>query len=186
MEPLEFFRMHPELAIAFSGGVDSAYLLYLSAKYAKRVHAYYVKTEFQPEFELKDAIRIAEYCQVPLTVLSLSQLAQPEIRQNDPLRCYYCKKRIFVAIQAAASADGFSLLADGTNADDKEEDRPGFRALRELQVCSPLREFGYSKDLIRKYSAQAGLFTHDKAAYACLATRVPTGEEITGDKLRTC
>lgn len=88
------------------------------------------------------------------------------------------------AIWEAAQADGFPLLADGTNADDLEDDRPGFWALRELGVCSPLRELGLSKMQIRKASKEAGLFTHDKPAYACLATRISTGETITLEKLQ--
>ena len=80
-------------------------------------------------------------------------------------------------------ADGFSLLCDGTNADDREDDRPGFRALKELQIRSPLRECGITKAELRRLSKEAGLFTHDKAAYACLATRIPTGEEITAEAL---
>ena len=85
---------------------------------------------------------------------------------------------------AAAKADGFSVLLDGTNASDDASDRPGMRALSELSVGSPLRECGLSKEEIRRLSKEAGLFTHDKPAYACLATRIPTGETITEEKLR--
>ena len=91
---------------------------------------------------------------------------------------------IFEAIAAAAQADGFSLLIDGTNASDEASDRPGMRALRELAVRSPLRECGLTKSEIRERSKAAGLFTHDKPAYACLATRIPTGEPITLEKLQ--
>ena len=184
MDFVSYFRNNPKIAIAFSGGVDSAYLLYLASKYAKEVHAYYVKTEFQPDFELKDAKQLADHCGVPLTVLPLSQLSQAEICANNGQRCYYCKRRILTAIAEAAQTDGFHLLADGSNADDREDDRPGFRALRELGVCSPLRELELSKLQIRKASKEAGLFTHDKPAYACLATRISTGEAITLEKLQ--
>ncbi len=183
MDLQAFFRKNPKVAIAFSGGVDSAYLLYAGATYGERVIAYFVKSQFQPQFELYHAKRLCAELSVELKILSLDQLTDPLIRANDPLRCYYCKKRIFSAIQEAALSDGFPLLCDGTNADDKEEDRPGFQALRELEVRSPLRECGLSKDEIRRLSKEAGLFTHDKAAYACLATRIPTGEELSAEKL---
>lgn len=179
-----FFKENPKVAIAFSGGVDSAYLLYMGATYGKAVKAYMVKSQFQPQFELDHARKLCKELSVELTVIPLDQLADPMIRRNDPQRCYYCKKRIFTAIQAAAVRDGFPVLCDGTNADDRMEDRPGFRALQELQVRSPLRECGLCKTQIRRLSQEAGLFTHDKAAYACLATRIPTGEALTEEKLR--
>ena len=180
-----FFRENPKVAIAFSGGADSAYLLYTAATYGKEVKAYYVKSQFQPKFELDHARKLCEELSVDLTVLNLDQLAEPNIRKNDPLRCYYCKKRIFSAILKSAEKDGFSILCDGTNADDREDDRPGFRALKELEIRSPLRECNITKSELRKLSKEAGLFTHDKAAYACLATRIPTGEEITEEALKT-
>ncbi len=184
MDLQTFFRENPRVAIAFSGGVDSAYLLYMGAKYGQNVKAYFVKSQFQPQFELDHAGKLCEELSVDLTVLTLDQLADLMIRQNDPLRCYYCKKRIFSAIREAAIKDGYSILCDGTNADDREDDRPGFRALRELDVRSPLRECGITKAELRRLSKEAGLFTHDKAAYACLATRIPTGEDITEEALR--
>jgi len=111
-------------------------------------------------------------------------LCKPEVVQNPADRCYHCKRVLFETILRAAHADGFSVLLDGTNASDDASDRPGMRALWELQVRSPLRECGLTKTEIRSLSAQAGLFTHDKPAYACLATRIPTGEPITPEKLR--
>ncbi|MBQ2444918.1 MAG: ATP-dependent sacrificial sulfur transferase LarE [Oscillospiraceae bacterium] len=183
MDITTFFRQHPHIAIALSGGVDSAYLLYLASRHAKTVHAYYVDTEFQPAFEREDAEKIAAFCSVPLTVLPLSQLCCPEIQRNDARRCYHCKRRILSAIQAAAIQDGFHLLADGSNADDREDDRPGFQALQELHVCSPLRQAGLTKVMIRQGAREAGLFTHDKPAYACLATRIQEGEPLTAEKL---
>lgn len=179
----EFFERHPKAAIAFSGGVDSAYLLYAAGKYADKVRAYYVKSEFQPQFELDDAVRLANELGAEMKVLTLNVLSVPCVSANPSDRCYYCKKAIFGAITAAAAEDGFSVLLDGTNASDDAGDRPGMRALEELSVLSPLRECGLTKSQIRKLSKEAGLFTWDKPAYACLATRIPTGEEITADKL---
>lgn len=185
MELKQFFEENPSVAIAFSGGVDSAYLLYAGAKYGARVKAYYVKTAFQPQFELADACHLADSLQVPMEILELNVLDCESIVSNPPDRCYHCKKRIFSRILEAAEKDGFRLLLDGTNASDEASDRPGMRALRELSVRSPLRECGLTKAEIRRLSKEAGLFTHDKPAYACLATRIPTGETITLEKLGT-
>lgn len=179
-----FFQDNPQAALAFSGGVDSAYLLYAARQYAQRVRAYYVKSPFQPRFELDDARRLALGLGAELRVLELDVLADPAVAANPPDRCYHCKRRIFSAVAQAAGEDGFSLLLDGTNASDDAEDRPGMRALRELSVRSPLRECGLTKGEIRHLSKEAGLFTWDKPAYACLATRVPAGEAITVEKLQ--
>lgn len=179
----DFFTECPETAIAFSGGVDSAYLLYAALKYGKRTCAYYVKTEFQPGFELEDGKRLARELGGRLQVLEEKVLSDKGIRENPPDRCYYCKRRIFQRILAAAGKDGFPVLLDGTNASDDAGDRPGMRALAELSVRSPLRECGLTKTEIRRLSREAGLFTWDKPAYACLATRIPAGQEITAEKL---
>ncbi len=179
----EFFHQNPEAALAFSGGVDSAYLLWAAARYARRVRAYFVNSAFQPAFELADARRLAGELGADLRVLEPDVLADAEIAANAGDRCYHCKKRIFTAIAQAARSDGFSLLLDGTNASDDAGDRPGMRALGELGVRSPLRECGLAKPEIRRLSREAGLFTWDKPAYACLATRIPTGEPITAADL---
>jgi len=179
----DFFREHPKAALAFSGGVDSAYLLYAARRCGADVRAYYVKSAFQPQFELDDALRLAQSIGAEVRVLSVDVLAAPEVAANPAERCYYCKRRIFSTILAAAAADGYTVLLDGTNASDEVSDRPGMRALRELSVYSPLRLCGLTKATIRELSREAGLFTWDKPAYACLATRVPTGEPITAEKL---
>lgn len=179
----QFFEENEEVAIAFSGGVDSAYLLYAAVTWAKRVHAYYVKTVFQPEFEFCDAKRLVTELSAEWSVLQPDIFRCKEIVQNPKNRCYYCKTLLMTEIIRAASQDGFSLIADGTNASDDISDRPGMKALCELGVKSPLRECGLTKEVIRERSRQAGLFTWDKPAYACLATRIPWGDEITEEKL---
>lgn len=179
MELSEFFTQHPRVALAFSGGVDSAYLLYAAVKSGAQVQAYYVKTAFQPQFEYEDALRLAEQLGAPLTTLRLDVLEDADMTANPANRCYYCKRRIFTAITSAARRDGFQILLDGTNASDQVSDRPGMKALQELSVLSPLRLCGLTKDEIRRRSRQAGLFTWNKPAYACLATRIPTGTAIT-------
>lgn len=185
MKLTDFFTEHPAVAVAFSGGTDSAYLLYAAKRYAAEVRAYYAQSAFQPQFELVDARRLAEELDVPLTVLRPDVLSDQTIAANPPDRCYFCKRRIFKAIKTQAAADGFAVLLDGTNASDDAGDRPGMKALRELSVLSPLRLCGLTKDEIRRLSREAGLFTWDKPAYACLATRIPAGEAITEEKLRT-
>ena len=183
MELQEFFQQNPKVAIAFSGGVDSAYLLYAAKQFAQEVRAYYVAAEFQPAFELEDAMRLAKEIGAEVKVLKLSALEIPGVAENPANRCYYCKQGIFGAIWNVAKEDGYQVLLDGTNASDDAGDRPGMKALKELSVRSPLRECGLTKVRIRELSKEAGLFTWDKPAYACLATRIPTGERITREKL---
>lgn len=174
----DFFTRHPSVAVAFSGGCDSAYLLYQASLYAKDVHAYYMNTAFQPAFELADARSFCNQYKIPLTVLETDISRHSEILKNNSLRCYYCKQQIFSNILAAARKDSYPILLDGTNASDDASDRPGMRALDELKIYSPLRLCGLTKPQIREHSKKLGLFTHDKPAYACLATRIPTDTPI--------
>ncbi len=227
----EFFTQHPRLALGLSGGVDSAYLLAEAVRCGCRIQPYFVDSPFQPRFELEHARRLCEEQGVELKVLPAQPLADENVRQNGPLRCYYCKKQVFGAILAAAKADGFdeiidgtnasddasdrenvrqngplrcyyckkqvfgAILAaakadgfdeiiDGTNASDDASDRPGMRALEEMRVYSPLRLCGVTKAQVRQASRELGLFTWNKPAYACLATRIPTGTAITPEALQ--
>ena len=178
-----FFQANPRAALAFSGGVDSAYLLWAGRHWGCDLTAYYVRTAFQPEFEYEDARRLAEEVGVPLRVVVADILSVPLAAANGPDRCYHCKRALFALLWEAARRDGHTLLLDGTNASDDAGDRPGLRALRELEVRSPLRECGLTKAEIRAQSKKAGLFTWNKPAYACLATRIPTGTAITAGDL---
>ena len=183
MELREFFAQHPRVALAFSGGVDSSYLLYAGLKRATMLGVYYVKSPFQPEFEYRDALRLAKELGASVTVLTADPLSDPQVAANPANRCYYCKRVIMSTIKEAAARDGFDLIIDGTNASDDISDRPGFKALGEEGVLSPLRICGITKERVRELSREAGLFTWSKPAYACLATRIPTGELITEEKL---
>lgn len=165
--------------MAFSGGVDSAWLLHEAVRYARRCTAYFVKSAFQPAFELRDAEETAAILGAELRVLELDALADPTVAANPTDRCYYCKRHIFTAIAQAAGEDGYTVLLDGTNASDNASDRPGMRALTELSVHSPLRLCGVTKALARQGAKKAGLPVWDKPSYACLATRIPTGTAIT-------
>ena len=174
----DFFEENPKTALAFSGGVDSTYLLYAAREADADVHAYYVKSDFQPEFEFEDAKRLAAELGAEMTVIYLDVLGDPDVENNPKDRCYHCKKHVFRAIMERAEKDGYEIILDGTNASDDPGDRPGVRALREYGVRSPLRECGLTKDRIRELSREAGLFTWDKPAYACLATRIKTDQKI--------
>lgn len=179
----DYFHAHPRAALAFSGGVDSAYLLWAGRHWGCDLTAYYVRTAFQPEFEFRDARRLAEAVGVPMVVVETDVLAVPLAAANGPDRCYHCKKALFTKLWEQARRDGHTLLLDGTNASDDAGDRPGMKALRELAVESPLRLCGLTKADVRAASKEAELFTWDKPAYACLATRVPTGQAITKEDL---
>ena len=183
MELKEFFIEHNKIALAFSGGADSSYLLYAAKENGADVQPYYVKSQFQPEFEQEDARKLAFELGVTLKEISVDVLRFNEVTANPANRCYYCKKRIMGAIRKAASADGYDTIIDGTNASDDGGDRPGMRVLAEENILSPLRMCGITKAELRILSHEAGLFTWDKPAYACLATRIPTGERITAKKL---
>ena len=172
----EFFMENRRVALGFSGGVDSSYLLYAAKQAGAEVRPYFIKTVFQPEFEFEDAKRLASQVGVEMTVIEVDILANPDVTANPPNRCYFCKTALFGTLRERARADGFTVLIDGTNASDSSEDRPGMRALEEMSVRSPLRECGLTKADVRRLSKEAGLFTWDKPAYACLATRVPSGQ----------
>ena len=180
----EFFEEHPKIALAFSGGVDSSYLLYAASRCGADAAAYYVKSQFQPEFELRDAIELADKLGVRMRLIEQNIVSCAEVTANPPDRCYYCKKHIMGAIRERSRADGYALIIDGTNASDDISDRPGYKALGEEGILSPLRICELTKAEIRRLSHEAGLPTWDKPAYACLATRIRTGEEITLQKLK--
>ena len=183
MELREFFDRHPKCALAFSGGTDSALLLCEARRLGADVKAYFVKGPFQPQFELEDARRLARELGAEMEVIETDVLALPEVAENGPRRCYYCKRAIFSLIFERARRDGYESVIDGTNASDQVDDRPGMQAIAELGVLSPLRMCGVTKALVRELSAEAGLFTARKPSYACLATRVPTGTAITREAL---
>jgi uncharacterized protein len=184
MELKEFFKENPNIALGFSGGVDSSYLLYAALQYGAKVKAYFLKTAFQPQFEMDDALELAHKLNADLTILRYDVTDFPAVLANPFDRCYHCKTALFTAMQKQAIADGCTLLIDGTNASDEVDNRPGMKALAELSVRSPLRECNLTKDDVRRLSKEAGLPTWNKPSYACLATRVPTGKTITVELLQ--
>ena len=173
----QFFHEHSSCALGFSGGVDSSYLLWAALQAGIQIQPYFIKTAFQPAFELEDAQRLTRKLGVMLKVVPLEL---PEsVLENPGNRCYVCKRALFGALGQMAARDGFPVILDGTNASDDPGDRPGMKALEEMRVLSPLRLCGLTKEEIRRRSREAELFTWDKPAYACLATRFPTGTKIT-------
>ncbi len=179
----QVFSEHKNVGIALSGGVDSIYLMYSAVSCAANVRAYFAKTEFQPESELCDAAEAAERLSVPLRVIEFSVLKDKNIVKNGEDRCYFCKRGMMDRIAAAAHEDGCEIICDGTNASDDVSGRPGFRALGEFSVVSPLRICGITKEEIRNSARDAGISVWDKPSYSCLATRIKQGEKITQEKI---
>lgn len=178
----QYFKEHPKAAIAVSGGTDSAFLLYMAKTYGKEVSAWYFMTPFQHQQESEDTRRICRELGILLHVVKDNVLNRTEIVTNDELRCYYCKKYMFSKLLEAVAeqmeGDGWELM-EGTNASDQPEGRPGYRALKELGILSPLRACGLTKAQIRQKSEELGLFTAWKPSNSCLATRIPQGIPIT-------
>lgn len=178
----QFFSVHSNVVVAVSGGVDSAVLLYFAKKYANDVTACFVKSAFQPEFELYDAKEICDAVGVQLNVINVDIMSESSIISNPHNRCYFCKKVIFNRIVDFAKALKKEVV-EGTNASDDVDDRPGYKALGELGVLSPLRLCGIDKRKIRDYANEFNLCVADKASYACLATRIPADTNITDKAL---
>lgn len=173
------------LAIAFSGGVDSTYLLHEAVKAGKeKVTALIMKTPSVPERELDEAVAFCKSRGISFFVLPADPFSAAGFRENGRDRCYICKHFLFSALLEKAKEEGIPFVADGTNADDRKEFRPGLRALKELDIRSPLAEAGLTKKEIRELSEKEGLPTWNKPSFSCLATRFPYGEELTVEKLR--
>lgn len=183
-ESLEgFFARTPKLAVAFSGGTDSAFLVAAAMAAGCDVRAYCVRIAFLPPSEMDDARRMADGLGAPLTVIDADVFGQEEVCANGPRRCFFCKTFIFSLIREAMARDGFEVLADGTNASDDPERRPGFQALADLGVASPLRRAGMAKDDVRRASRELGLFTADKPSFSCLAVHAPAGARLTSQAI---
>jgi len=173
-----FFEQNRKCALAFSGGTDSAYLLYAGLKYGADIAAFFVKTAFQPSFELKRAEQLTKQLGANFFLLEADILQNEAVCQNTASRCYDCKKYMFGIISQAAADKGYSLLIDGTNASDSFDERPGMKLLAEMGVRSPLREASLKKEDIRALSKEAGLATWNLPSYSCLATRIKQGVQI--------
>lgn len=170
--------------VAFSGGVDSTFLLKTAIdELGERAAAITIQAPFHSSRELAEAQHLAETIGAKQIVYDARQLDMSVIENNPPDRCYLCKQKVFTICRSITGENGFSWLADGSNIDDLDDYRPGRRALLELGVRSPLLEAGLTKAEIRELSRRLGLQTWNKPALACLLTRFPHGSRITADKL---
>jgi pyridinium-3,5-biscarboxylic acid mononucleotide sulfurtransferase len=172
------------VAVAFSGGVDSSVLLRIAADSLDgRVTAVTADSEILPRRDLEEARRLVEHLDVVHWVMQSNELSVPEFVQNDPDRCYLCKKARYASILERLRDRGVRVLLDGSNVDDLKDYRPGARAVRELGVVSPLQDVGLTKDEIRQFARVFGMSCWNKPASACLASRIPYGCSITPEKL---
>ncbi|HBG21934.1 MAG TPA: ATP-dependent sacrificial sulfur transferase LarE [Peptococcaceae bacterium] len=178
-------KEYESAVVAFSGGVDSTFLLMVAVQeLGKRVLAVTLDTDLIPRREVQEAQRIAKDLGADHMIITAEPLKIPEVRGNSSERCYYCKHHLFGTLYELACNKGYHAVLDGANQDDQGDYRPGMRAAQEIGVYSPLLEEGITKEEIRQYSYDAGLSTWNKSEAACLASRIPYGEEITVEKLK--
>lgn len=171
--------------VAFSGGVDSTFLLHAGrVALGEKILAVTATSPTYPKSERDEADRIAREWGVPHRFIESNELDIPGFSSNPPDRCYHCKKELFGILSGIARGEGYAAVCDGSNADDLNDYRPGRRAARELGVRSPLLENGITKEEIRALSRSFSLPTAEKGAFACLSSRFPYGTEITEESLR--
>lgn len=179
-------KSYGSVAIAFSAGVDSTVLL-KAAKDVLGAAQVLALTVQSPLVKASDVTEAQVFCQAEglrHKVLTLDPLIYYDVRTNPPERCYFCKRLVFDKLRETAGQENIAHLLDGTNASDGQDYRPGRRALQELRVISPLLESGLTKADIRAYARVLGLSVAEKPAAACLASRIPYGEELSMEKLQ--
>ena len=175
----------PSLIIAYSGGVDSAFVAYAATRLlgAGAVCVTAASASY-PDRHRRIAIDLARQFGFNHEFINTAEMDRPEYRANPANRCYYCKQELYTHLSALARERGIPVIADGSNADDRGDYRPGRQAAREFGVRSPLDEAGLTKAEIRELSRRAGLPTWDEPASACLSSRIPYFSEVTDEKLR--
>lgn len=176
----------PSVVVAYSGGVDSAFLAWAATRaLGDRALSVTAESASYPERHRAMALAIARDFGLRHEIVRTAEIEQPAYRANNPDRCYHCKHELYTRLTSLALARGIAAVADGSNADDRGDYRPGRRAAREFGVISPLDEVGLTKDDIRALSREAGLPTWDEPASACLSSRIPYYSEVSEEKLRT-
>jgi uncharacterized protein len=179
-------REIPSLIVAYSGGVDSAFLAYAATRaLGARALCVTADSPSYPDRHRQLATRIAAEFGFRHEIIFTAELERPEYRANPANRCYYCKQELYTHLSRIATERGVATIADGSNADDRGDYRPGRQAAREFAVRSPLDEAGLTKADIRELSRRAGLPTWNEPASACLSSRIPYFSEVTDQKLRT-
>jgi uncharacterized protein len=175
----------PSIIVAYSGGVDSAYLAWAATRVlGDRALCVTADSPSYPDRHRALALRIAGEFGFAHEVIHTDEMARPEYRANPANRCYYCKQELYTHLSALARERGIPVIADGSNADDRGDYRPGRQAAREFGVVSPLDDVGLTKEEIRMLSRRAGLPAWDEPASACLSSRIPYFSEVTEAKLR--
>jgi uncharacterized protein len=176
----------PSLIVAYSGGVDSAFLAHAaSSVLGARALCITADSPSYPDRHRQMALDLAAQFGFQHEIIRTAEMQRPEYRANPANRCYYCKHELYTHLSAIARERGIAVIADGSNADDRGDYRPGRQAAREFGVRSPLDEVDLSKAEIRELSRRAGLPTWDEPASACLSSRIPYFSEVTDEKLRT-
>ncbi len=181
----QILKKMENVAIAFSGGVDSTFLVKVAKEVLRdKVLAITATSSIHPEFEKKDAKIFAEQNNIRHIFLKSEELKNENFRANPPNRCYLCKKELFSAIKNITNKENIKYILDATNSDDLSEYRPGIKALEELGIISPLKDVKLTKEEIRALSKEMNLKSWNKPAFACLVSRIPYGIEITEKRLK--
>lgn len=170
--------------IAYSGGVDSAFLADAAHRVlGENMLAVIADSPSLARFQLEDAVELARERQIPLEIVTTREMERPEYVRNDSARCFHCKDELFTLMEEFRRERGFDCIAYGVNADDQGDFRPGQQAARRHQVAAPLLEAGLGKQEIRELARQAGLRVWDKPASACLSSRIEYGRPVTREAL---
>jgi pyridinium-3,5-biscarboxylic acid mononucleotide sulfurtransferase len=180
----ELIRASGRVLVAYSGGVDSAYLAWVAhQQLGSNMLALIADSPSLARTQLADAIAFAREQQIPLEVIPTSELDRPEYVRNDGQRCFHCKDELFAAMENLRAARGFDVIAYGVNQDDQGDFRPGQQAAQQHNVAAPLLRAGLTKADIRALAREAGLRVCDKPASACLSSRIEYGREVTREAL---